>query len=170
MQRVKGAGATIRDHIGFRRRRSAQDFAIGYDRGEIEPKIAPLVAAVRKAGFVTFSSCEGHIEDAGGTRLPRTTSVSFYAHENEAQRVHERFLGYRGRLACSWEFAARFVLQWKIDVWVLGWSLENCGIIEPGEPSDFLARTMNAAWKIDMPILIEMFDGITDGTIPIAQP
>jgi len=149
---------------------SGQDFAIGYGRGEIEPKIAPLVAAVRKAGFITFSSCEGHIEDGERGGLPRATSVSFYARENEAQRVHERFLRCRDQLACSWEFTARFVLQWRTDVWVLGWSLENCGIIEPGEPSYFLARTMNAAWKIDIPILIEMFDGMTDTTTPIAQP
>jgi hypothetical protein len=147
---------------------NSTDFMIGYGKGEIEPRIAPLVAAVRKAGFVTFSSCEGHPEDAADClRTTRTTCVSFYANEAAAKRVHESLLHYTGRLACSWGFTASFVLQWGTDVWVLGWTLENWGIIEATEPSEFSARTMNAAWGIDIPILIEMFDDMIGGEIPI---
>ena len=40
------------------------DIKIGYGPGEVEPKIAPLVEAVRNSGFTTFASCEGHVEDA----------------------------------------------------------------------------------------------------------
>lgn len=144
---------------------------IGYGKGKIEPRIAPLVAAVRKAGFVTFSSCDGHPEDAQDSSRPaRTTCVSFYAGEEAAKRVHDSLLRNRDRLACSWVFTACFVLQWATNVWVLGWTLENCGIIEPGEPTEFLARTLKAAWEIDIPILIEMFNGMTESEIPIEPP
>ena len=131
------------------------NFVIGYGNDEIEPRIAPLVDAVQAAGFVTFSSCEGHPEDE--TKLNYTT-VGFYAHEPEARRVHEALFRYRPRLTCSWILRAGFVRDRKnTNEWMLGWTLENCGIIEPSEDSDFLKRTMEAAWNTDIPMLIEMF-------------
>jgi hypothetical protein len=131
------------------------DFTIGYGKDEIEPKIAPLVKAAREAGFATFSSCEGHPEDPN---KPGYTSVAFYAHEDEARRVHEAFLGYRRRLSCSWVLRAGFVHRHDTDEWVLGWTLENCGFNEPMEDWDkFRQRTIEAAWHTDIPLLIEMF-------------
>ncbi len=56
-----------------------------------------------------------------------------------------------------WIFRATFVLQRKTNVWALGWTLENCGIIEGGEPSEFLARTVKVGRDIDVPVLIAMF-------------
>jgi tRNA(Phe) wybutosine-synthesizing methylase Tyw3 len=137
---------------------SSSSYAIGYGNGEIEPKIAPLVDAVQKAGFVTFSSCEGHIdvpidEDA----LPRITSIAFYAREDGAKRVHEFLLHYRDRLACSWCFRGGFVAHRRTNEFVLGWTLENCGIIEHGEAVDFIPRTVKAGWNTDIPMLVRMF-------------
>ena len=86
------------------------DFSVGYRHGEIEPGIAPLVKAVREAGFETFSSCEGHADDTSGLRL---TSVGFYAHEDEARPVHAAFIRYRHRLKCSWALRAGFVHEGK---------------------------------------------------------
>jgi hypothetical protein len=74
-------------------------YQIGYGRGEIEPRIAPLVDALVRAGFETFSSCEGHAEDAGSDNsVPRFANVAFYACEQDAKRVHEVYLRYRDRL------------------------------------------------------------------------
>lgn len=137
---------------------SGSGYIIGYGNGEIEPKIAPLVDAVRQAGFVTFSSCEGHVEAPADPCA--FTSVAFYAHEDEAKRVHEIFLRYRGRLACSWIFRGGFVLPKRANEFILGWTLENCGIMESVEPADFVSRTVQAGWDTDIPILIEMFADI----------
>ena len=113
---------------------SGSDYTIGYGKGEIEPKIAPLVDAVRRAGFVTFSSCEGHIDAPAYTGGFCTfTSIAFYAHEDEAKHVHEAFLSYRDRLACSWVFRGGFVLPKGANEFILGWTLENCGIMESVE-------------------------------------
>jgi hypothetical protein len=43
---------------------------------------------------------------------------------------------------------------------MLGWTLENWGIIDPGDDSEFLKRTMEAAWNTDIPLLAEMFGEI----------
>jgi hypothetical protein len=134
-------------------------FSIGYGRGEIEPKIAPLVEAVRAARFVTFSSCEGHLE--GGTNnLSRPTCVGFYASEAEAKSVHVALHGYRDRLRCSWVLGAGFVAHRESNEWVLGWTLENWGIIERGPDDTFGKRTLEAAWDHDIPLLIEMLSAI----------
>jgi hypothetical protein len=138
------------------------DFAIGYGRGEIEPKIAPLVKAVQDAGFITFSSCERHTDDH-----PRSgyTRVAFYAHEDEARHVHNIFLNYRNRLACSWVLRAGFVLHRETNEWALGWTLENRGIIEEVDPEVFVVRTVEAGWG-DIPLLVQMFAeiGLTKAT------
>ena len=134
------------------------DHTIGYGKGEIEPQVAPLVEAVQKAGLVTFSSCEGHI-DARPENYA-FTSVAFYAHEKEAKIVHEFFLRYRERLSCSWVFRGGFVLHRSTNQFVLGWTLENCGIIEPVESNVFASATVKAGWNMDVPVLIEMFADI----------
>jgi hypothetical protein len=133
------------------------DLIIGYGKGEIEPKVAPLVKAVQAAGFVTFSSCEGHPGDE--TKL-NYTNVGFYASEAEARRVHQALFRYRPRLSCSWNFRAGFVCNRNTHEWMLGWTLENWGIIDPGDDSEFLKRTMEAAWNTDIPLLAEMFGEI----------
>jgi hypothetical protein len=140
---------------------SKPNWIIGYGKGEIEPKIAPLVDAVQKAALVTFSSCEGHIDDPAETdTLARFTSVAFYAHEAQARHIHEFFLRYRGRLVCSWCLRGGFVLHRKTNQFVLGWTLENCGIIEQGEPTDFVADTVKGGWNTDIPLLVAMFADI----------
>ena len=142
---------------------------IGYGKGEIEPKIAPLVEAVRAAGFDTFSSCEGHLTDTSDG-FPRHATVAFYASEVDAKAVHSALVNYRERLACSWVLCAVFVVHRDTRDWVLGWNIENCGIIEPGEDSDFDRRTLEAGWQ-DIPSLIEMFHELqhTRGT-PTQRP
>jgi len=140
---------------------SGYKFAVGYGRGEIEPKIAPLVDAVTKASFITFSSCEGHIDDPANEQAPRRfTGAAFYAHEDEARLVHEFFLSYRDRLACSWCFEGGFVMHRKTNLWTLGWTLQNCGIIEHVATSDFEPRTVEAGWNADIPMLVKMFADI----------
>jgi len=132
-----------------------QDLVIGYGKGEIEPQIVPLVRAIRAAGFNTFSSCEGHItHDGESIRLP---SVSFYAHEEEARRVHEAFLPLRPCLLCSWILRAGFKLHRETKEWMLGWTLENCGIVNPGPGDDWIQQTLDASRQKDMPALAKMF-------------
>jgi len=131
-------------------------YTIGYGRGEIEPRIAPLVEAVQKAGFVTFSSCEGH-EEIDDQAFPRFTSVAFYAHEDEAKYVHGFFLRYRERLACSWCFRGSFVHHRETNQFLIGWTLENCGFIQQVNTTEFVTRTVQAGWNTDIPVLMEMF-------------
>jgi hypothetical protein len=128
-------------------------YIIGYGKGEIEPKIAPLVDAVRSADLVTFSSCEGHVEDQSN---PRFASIAFYAHEDEAKDVHSIFLNYRQRLKCSWIFHGSFVIR-DGEGFVLGWTLENCGIVEHVDPAQFVRLTVETGWNFDIAILVEMF-------------
>jgi len=139
---------------------TAPKYTIGYGKSEIEPKIAPLVDAVHKAGFTTFASCEGHIDDLSDETLPRFATVSFYAHEDEAKHVHEVFLNYRHQLSCSWCFRGGFFLHRETNQFVLGWAVENCGVIEQAESTDFIASTMEAGWNKDIPLLIRMFADI----------
>lgn len=130
---------------------------IGYGKGEIEPRIAPLVEAVRGVGFVTFSSCEGHenIDDQGFSRF---ANVAFYAHEDEALHVHSFFLRYRPQLICSWCFRGSIVHHKESDRFRLGWTLENCGFIQQvSDEAEFVTRTVQAGWDTDIPMLIEMF-------------
>jgi hypothetical protein len=135
------------------------DLTIGYGPGEIEPKIAPLVHAVQKAGFVTFSSCEGHVGDD-----PKFASVAFYALEDAARRVHEVFMHHRRQLACSWVLRANFVLHRDSNEWVLGWTLENRGTIEAVDDEDeFIRRTVETGWQ-DIPHLAQMFTDIGSGS------
>jgi hypothetical protein len=129
-------------------------FTIGYGGGEIEPKIAPLVAGVQQAGFATFSSCEGHADDQPKLSY---TSIGFYAREDDARIVHDFFMRYRHRLACSWVLRGGFVLHQETNEFVLGWTLENWGIIERGDAADFVRRTVEAGWNTDIPLLIDMF-------------
>jgi len=128
----------------------------GYGRGEIEPRIAPLVEAIQRAGFVTFSSCEGHTGDEDAP-TPRLGSVGFYASESKARLVHRHWLHYRGKLRCSWMLHAGFVARRGADDWALGWTLENGGLKE-GASAPFVKSTVEAAWNVDIPILIDMFD------------
>jgi hypothetical protein len=135
-----------------------EDFAIGYGRGEVEPHIAPLVRAIRATGFETFSSCEGHITEAGESR--RFPSVGFFAHEDAARRVHEILVRSRDTLACCWSLRGGFVARRGTDEWTLGWTLENGGIIEPaGDPdwAQFAQQTLDATRQKDIPSLVEMF-------------
>jgi hypothetical protein len=130
----------------------------GYDTGLIEPKIAPLVQAVQDAGLATFSSCEGHIEDANES-FPRWACVGFFADEERARRVHTSLLRYRSRLACSWDLRGTFVLHREnVGEFALGWILENCGSLQAGEPDEFHRRTVKDGWDRDIPMLIEMFN------------
>lgn len=131
-------------------------YIIGYGRGEIEPGIAPLVDAVQKAGFVTFSSCEGH-EETDDQKFLRFTKIAFYAHEDEAKHVHDFLLRYRERLTCSWCLHASFVAHRQTNEFVLGWALENLGFKQQVDKSEFVKRTVQAGLCTDLPILIEMF-------------
>jgi tRNA(Phe) wybutosine-synthesizing methylase Tyw3 len=131
-------------------------FTIGYGPEEVEPDIAGLVAAVQDAGFVTFSSCEGHIP-AVDEAEPRLPSVAFYAHEGTARAVHERFVECRPSLACSWVFRAGFVLRRETRDWALAWTLENCGISGQGDETTFARETLKAARGADIPLLIKLF-------------
>lgn len=140
-------------------------YSLGYGKGEIEPRIAPLVDAVQRAGFITFSSCEGH-EEIGDGRPSCFTSIAFYAHEDEAKLVHSFLLRYRERLVCSWCFQGGFVAHWETNEFVLGWTLENCGIMQPVEEGEFVRRTVQAAWTADIPTLIELFAEIADSRLP----
>lgn len=134
-------------------------YTIGYGRGEIEPKIAPLVDAVQKAGFVTFSSCEGH-EEREARQFGVYTSVAFYAREDEAKLVHSFLLRYRERLLCSWCLRGSFVAHRETDEFVLGWTLENLGMMQEVEKGQLEWRTLQAAWTEDIPTLSGMFAGI----------
>lgn len=129
---------------------------IGYGgRGLVEPKIFPLVEAVNDAGFVTFSSCEGHIE---GDRPDPFASVGFFAHENEAKRVHMALFGYRPKLACLWNLRGGFVVSRISNEFELGWTLESGGIAtECGRQEEFVRKTVEAGWNQDIPLLVEMF-------------
>jgi len=133
--------------------------SIGYAADEIEPKIAPHVKAGSDAGFVTFASCEGHIEGED----QRFASVAFYAHEAEARSVHECLLRYRERLACSWCLRGGFVIRRESSDLALGWTLESCGIIEQSaqlNETEFVARTVEAGWNTDIPLLVQMFGDV----------
>lgn len=137
-------------------------YVVGYGRGEVEPRIAPLVEAVQQSGFDTFSSCEGHIDESDSENLPRFTSVAFYAYEEQARRVHEFYLHYRDRLACSWCLTASFVLHKSTSQFALGWTLENCGLIEQVPFDEFNRRTVEAGWHVDIPLLMTMFSEIQE--------
>lgn len=52
----------------------------------IEPKIEPLVRAVLDAGFVMFSSCEGHRDYE--VDPPRFACIAFSANEEQAREVY----------------------------------------------------------------------------------
>jgi hypothetical protein len=132
--------------------------SIGYGREEIEPKIAPLVDAVRQAGFVTFSSCEGHIEDHG-LQIPRLGSVGFYANEARARSVHRHWLNCRNQLLCSWVLRGGFVVDRQTGQFVLGWTIENGGLKEGGSKS-FVKDSVEAAWNTDIPLLADMFSSM----------
>jgi hypothetical protein len=140
------------------------DYIVGYEPGQIEPNIAPLVYAVQNAGFITFSSCEGHIDvPFDDNSDPRFTSISFYAHEDEAKCVHGVFLRWRDRLSCSWCLTASFVMHRSLHEFVLGWTMENCGIIEDGTAAtlaEFVRLTVEAGRRDDIPLLIQMFEEI----------
>ena len=131
-------------------------YRVGSGNDEIEPGIAPLVDAVQKAGFVTFSSCEGH-EETDDPDCPDLTSVAFYAHEDEAKRVHDFLLRYQERLTCWWYLSAGFVAHRETREWVLGWTLQNYGFKQQVDKSQRLKRTVQAGKHTDVPILIEMF-------------
>lgn len=145
-----------RDKARTLERVAMPSFPIGYGRGEIEPGIALLVEAVQGAGFVSFASCEGHLDD-DGSGIPRRSSVCFYAAELAAKGVHLAMLEYRSRFRCSWVLTATFVAHRMTNQWTLGWNLENWGTIEEGPPDTFEERTLKAAWEHDIPVLIEMF-------------
>lgn len=130
--------------------------AIGYGRGLIEPRIAPLVDAIRFAGFETFSSCEGHIDD-NDRRLNPFASIAFYASEQQALEVHNKLRELSDKLKCSWVLQAGFVLHRRTNKWTLGWTIENFGLIEPGDAATYVERTVQAGWDIDIPLLAEMF-------------
>jgi hypothetical protein len=141
------------------------DFAIGYGKGEIEPNIASLVQAIRDAGFVTFSSCEGH-EDPDQSSLIRLPCVAFYADADRAKGVHKSLVVLRDRLACSWVLCGGFVAPREHTDWVLGWTLENGGVIDPGEGETFVKRTLEAARTHDIPLLSEMFRSGSSEPVP----
>jgi hypothetical protein len=129
--------------------------AIGYGPSEIEPEIAPLVRAAQAAGFVTFSSCEGHPE---AEEIPRYPCVGFYANEDEARAVHIALVDRRSDLACSWVLRGGFVHDKGIGEWRLGWTLECWGIIEEiDDAAQFRARTIEVARATDIPVLVQMF-------------
>lgn len=134
-------------------------YAIGYGKGEIEPRIAPLVSAVQGAGYVTFSSCEGHLED-DGSGIPRRPTVCFYADEAAARVVHLAMLEYRSRFRCSWVLTATFVAHRQTNEWTLGWAIENWGIAEEGPADTFEERTLAAAREHDVPMLIALFNAL----------
>lgn len=138
---------------------TAASFAIGYGRGEIEPNIAPFVSAVQAAGYVTFSSCEGHLE-GDGSGIPRRPTVCFYADEAAAKGVHSAMQEYRSRFRCSWVLTANFVAHRHTNEWVLGWVIENWGIGEEGPADTFEERTLAAARENDLPLLIELFNAL----------
>jgi hypothetical protein len=134
-------------------------FTVGYGKGEIEPNIAPLVSAVQAAGYVTFSSCEGHLED-NGSGLPRRPTVCFYSDEAAAKVVHLAMVECRSRFRCSWVLTANFVARRPTNEWTLGWAIENWGVVEEGAPDTFEERTLAAARTHDLPLLIELFNAL----------
>jgi hypothetical protein len=136
---------------------TAASFVVGYGKGEVEPNIAPLVSAVQAAGYVTFSSCEGHLE-GDGSGIPRRPTVCFYADEAAAKRVHLALHEYRSRFRCSWGLTANFVAHLQTDEWALGWAIENWGIIEDGPAETFEQRTLAAVRGQDLPMHIELFN------------
>jgi hypothetical protein len=131
--------------------------ASGMNYGQIEPKIEPLVRAVRDAGFVTFSSCEGH-KDYEAAPL-RFASVAFFASENEARKVHQSLVDLQPRLACFWSIRGCFVHDRVIiGEWALGWILENCGVRGDTDTYEaYVNESVEAAWNKDIPALGEMF-------------
>lgn len=133
---------------------------VGYGRQEVEPGIAPLVEAVRAAGFDTFSSCEGHLARESPDDPYRLGSVGFYADEQRAKKVHVGLIRLRPRLACSWILQAGFVHPRGATDWRLGWTLENWGNTADGPTESFVARTIETGRKQDMPLLIELFGAL----------
>lgn len=129
---------------------------IGYGKGKIEPGIAPLVEAATAAGYVTFSSCEGHPnQDQDNPRFP---SVSFYADEARARAVHAALRTIRDQLRCSWMLRASFVMHRVTNEWTLGWSLENAGLISGADTREEFERlTVEIGREHDLPVLIRLF-------------
>jgi hypothetical protein len=137
-------------------------FVIGYGRGEIEPAIVPLVQAAQDAGFMTFSSCEGHPEAEG---IPRYPCIAFYANEDEARAVHIALCDRRSGLVCSWVLRGAFVQDRAAREWRLGWTLECCGTTEQiDDYAQFRARTIEAARATDIPALVQMFAALARRT------
>jgi len=133
--------------------------SIGYGRTEIEPGIAPLVQAVTNAGYRTFSSCEGHPNQ--DPDLHRFPAVSFYANEQEALRVKLALGRIDNALSCSWILHAAFVAHRDTNEWVLGWTLENCGIkIAADADEEFEIKTVEVGRERDVPLLTAMFDSL----------
>ena len=133
-----------------------------YDSGQIEPRIEPLVMAIRNCGFVTFSSCEGHKDYAADPF--RFASVVFFADEDHARKVHEAIVARAGRLRCYWKLRGGFVRHREnIAQWALGWILENCGAIDDAnDEKDFVDHTVEAAWNHDIPLLVETFSALRE--------
>jgi hypothetical protein len=141
-------------------------FPVGYGKGEIEPGIAPLVQAANDAGYVTFSSCEGHHNQ--DPDFPRFPLVSFYADEQRARTVHLALRDIRDQLRCSWILRASFVLHRTTNQWALGWTLENAGIIPGADtPVEFERLTVQVGREHDVPLLIAMFHGLANEDIPV---
>jgi hypothetical protein len=134
------------------------DIVVGYGKGEIEPGIAPLVAAMIGAGFTTFSSCEGHPHrEDGFNRFP---CASFYAGEAEAREVQVALVALRKSLRCSWVLRAGFVMPRGVNTWTLGWTLENGGINDCPDGEDFETQTVEVGRAHDLPLLIGMFGAL----------
>lgn len=129
----------------------------GIDYHQIEPKIEPLVRAVLEAGFVTFSSCEGHKDY--GEDSPRFACVAFFANEQQARVVHGSLFELSKRLVCSWVLRGCFVRDRAITgEWALGWVLENRGIFEDTDTyEEFVDKSVDSGWNTDIPALVEMF-------------
>jgi hypothetical protein len=141
-------------------------FPVGYGNGEIEHAIAPLVQAANDAGYVTFSSCEGHLNQAAD--FPRFPLVSFYADEERARTVHLALRDTCDQLRCSWILRASFVLHRTTNQWALGWTLENAGIILGADtPVEFERLTVQVGREHDVPLLIAMFHSLSSENIPI---
>lgn len=124
-----------------------------------EARLSRTVAAVQAAGYVTFSSCEGHLDD-NGNGIPRRPTVCFYADEAAAKVVHMAMLERRSRFRCSWVLTANFVARRPTNEWTLGWAIENWGVGEEGPPDTFEERTLAASRTHDLPLLIELFDAL----------
>jgi hypothetical protein len=129
------------------------DLNIGYGRDSIEPGVAPLVAAIRQAGFVTYSSCEGH----KGRSPLSLGQVSFLAAEAEALAIHAEFRTVRHELRCSWIFHAGFFMPRGYHEFQLGWTFENGGIIDPPPGIDFVDASIDAFRVHDRQLLEQIF-------------